>query len=123
MQKKTNRIKEWRTLRGLSQTGLGKKMGCEKAKISKLERGILQLKQSDLEKMAKILECEVWELLDNNISITIRSYSLRETVAEQLQDLLEHYNKSLPETRRKFDLFIKDEPDGNVPAFEKKSGT
>lgn len=59
----TNRIKEWRNKRGLSQEKVAEAMGIKKAAVSKLEQGKMNLTQDYMNRFAKIFHCAPQELL------------------------------------------------------------
>lgn len=73
-----NRIKELRQRRNLSQEQLGQSVGVQKAAISKLERGEAKLTQDYMEKIARALGCQLWELIsekpeNENTRVTVRN--------------------------------------------------
>lgn len=61
----TNRIKELRRLRGLTQDGLGKRVGTGRSQIVKLERGERRLTVEWMRRLARALDCHPADLLAN----------------------------------------------------------
>lgn len=59
----TNRIKELRRLRGLTQDGLGKRVGTGRSQIVKLERGERRLTVEWMRRLARALDCHPADLL------------------------------------------------------------
>jgi len=58
-----NRVRELREALGLSQRELGKLTGNNNITISRIENGKLKLNFATMEKFAKALKCEPWELI------------------------------------------------------------
>jgi transcriptional regulator with XRE-family HTH domain len=58
-----NRIKELRERLGLRVRDLAQAVGVNDAQISKLERGLTNLSQAWLYRLAKPLQCQPWEIL------------------------------------------------------------
>lgn len=61
----TNRIKELRRLRGLTQDNLGKLVGTGRSQVVKLERGERRLTVEWMRRLARALECHPADLLVN----------------------------------------------------------
>lgn len=61
----TNRIKELRRLRGLTQDNLGKLVGTGRSQVVKLERGERRLTVEWMRRIARALECHPADLLVN----------------------------------------------------------
>lgn len=61
----TNRIKELRRLRGLTQDSLGKLVGTGRSQVVKLERGERRLTVEWMRRLARALECHPADLLVN----------------------------------------------------------
>ncbi len=59
----SNRIKELRRLRGLTQDGLGKRIGTGRSQIVKLERGERRLTVEWMRRLARALDCHPADLL------------------------------------------------------------
>ncbi len=65
----TNRIKELRRLRGLTQDNLGKLVGTGRSQVVKLERGERRLTVEWMRRLARALECHPADLLVTEPSI------------------------------------------------------
>ena len=59
----THRLTVWRKHRGLSMAELARLSGLTTSMISQLEIGRTNLSHATLKKLARILDCEDWELL------------------------------------------------------------
>lgn len=58
-----NKLQYYRERAGMTQTGLAKKSGVEQPEISKVEKGVKDLKGTAWASIARVLECSVDELL------------------------------------------------------------
>ena len=65
----SGRIRELRHLRGLSQTELANKIGCQKPHVSDLERGVKSPGIATIAKLAEALEVEPEELFSESLQI------------------------------------------------------
>ena len=63
------KIKELRKLKKLSQQSVAVKLGISQEAYSKIERNKTQLNWDKLNKLAKILDVNIWDLVDNNKEI------------------------------------------------------
>lgn len=66
-----NRIKEFRKKRGFTQQELAEKVGVSQVQIGRLEKSTRTLDVDMLADIAKVLGCEVWELLPKEMQPNI----------------------------------------------------
>ena len=57
-----NRVREWRQVRGISQTGLSAKSGVPLATLNRIERWHFRVSRQTAERLALALECKVVEV-------------------------------------------------------------
>ena len=65
------RVELLRKLRGLSQTSLGRAVGLSQSSISLLESGDRRLLVEEAERLARVLQCSLYDLVGSSTSITI----------------------------------------------------
>ena len=93
------RIKERRTLLGMTQEELGEKMGIQKSGVAKWENGRVEaLKASTIKQLAEILQCRPSYLMgfddiqtDNTLNRLLAYYnSLNEQGRKELENYMEN---------------------------------
>lgn len=67
----SERIKDIRTARGLSQTFVARKLGVSMAVYNNMERGRSDLRASWIPRLAKIFECKPGDFFEENINNTL----------------------------------------------------
>jgi transcriptional regulator with XRE-family HTH domain len=63
-------LREWREYRGLTQEQLASGVGMTKGRVSEIERGVRRYNETMVEKLAKELNCQPWELIGRDPSTT-----------------------------------------------------
>jgi transcriptional regulator with XRE-family HTH domain len=69
-----DKIKKYRTAKGLSQKEIAIDLGIDQAQYSRIESGKVEPTLSSLEKIAEALNVRLPELFDDNIVLDINSY-------------------------------------------------
>ncbi len=101
----SNRIREIRLSRGLSQDELAERAGTTKAQISKLENSLRRLTEDWMQRIAKGLDCRPSELLEEFpaplSSDEQEVLNLYRVLAEQDRAAVRHIIESMALTHRK----------------------
>lgn len=101
-----NNIRKYRIIAGLSQEKLGRLVGIQRAAMSKLERGGMNVTTSYLERISKVLNCTPEELIASPKSQNGTNDALIYAIKEILKLMLKEDGK--PVTRDKIRMdFIK----------------
>lgn len=87
----SNRIAELRKEAGLSQERLAGMLNSGRSTVVKLERGEMALSQDWMERIARAIGCEPWELLPNSPRLT-----------EEDRAMLARFHALPPEKRKAF---------------------
>jgi transcriptional regulator with XRE-family HTH domain len=91
-----DKIKEFRTLRGLSQKEIALNVGIDQAQYSRIESGKVEPTLSSLEKIAEALNIKITDLLNKEDTININSYD--KNVVDKIkliEELEENEKKSI----------------------------
>jgi transcriptional regulator with XRE-family HTH domain len=88
--RRTNRIRQWRKHRGLTQEQLAGRIGMHSANLSKLESGTIAYTQDNLEKLAVELACQPSDLIT------------RDPLDPSEEELIATFHQLPPEKRHEF---------------------
>ncbi len=88
-----DRIKHFRTTKGLSQKEVATSIGIDQAQYSRIESGKVEPTLSSLEKIAEALSIEVAELFSKEKPVDVNSYDKNIVEKLQLLDQLEDVEK------------------------------
>jgi transcriptional regulator with XRE-family HTH domain len=95
------KIREARTLKGLTQEELGKMIGLQKSAIAKYENGrVVNIKRSTLQKLAQALDLRGSDLIIETNPKEVAELSAKVLLDSELMDAIEKYY-TLPADKQK----------------------
>jgi len=89
----SDRIKKYRTAKGMSQKEIALEVGIDQAQYSRIESGKVEPTLSSLEKIADALSVQLSDLFNDNIALDINSYDKSALDKIRLVDELDEQEK------------------------------
>ena len=91
----SNHIRDWRKHRGMTQSELGDSVGYSKVHISRWESGMRRINLDQLQALADVLQCTLYDLIYCNPEDDIDLFNMWAELTDEKRDMFRAMIKGL----------------------------